>query len=258
MTRSSATPRFPKTRWIVLILLLPLGGLDLYLLCTTDWGLTFLTLGIILDVIGASVVAIPETPLIDRYTFAGKLRKAKDHLETEWNSGPLCRPGLASFSNDQEKGFYETCETLQSRLKRTNTLTDLDWSDVTRLSVQDRGLRNRSATSSILVRNEEDNDRYWLPLNRINRILPEALGTREWLIISHNGNGELGEESVIWSMIEFSLRQEISDQDGRTVRAGLALLSIGFLHQLIAALNMWITQQVAIQDWLYQYSCLVF
>jgi len=74
-------PRVPKASYSIVFALF--GGLAVWFLWVCrGWSLStgFLGIGLVLDILGAFVLAIPDLPSVHRHFFSGKLKTALNHL----------------------------------------------------------------------------------------------------------------------------------------------------------------------------------
>jgi hypothetical protein len=77
-----SNPRVPRARYSLLIIF-GVGVIDIFLWSYRGWNPhnAVLAAGLFLDILGASILAIPDIPSIQGYFFSGKVRNAIEHLK---------------------------------------------------------------------------------------------------------------------------------------------------------------------------------
>lgn len=80
------------------------------------WGIL---VGLFMDVVGAIILAIPDTRFIWIQTFSGRLNYAKETLDGTGRGGfsVLCRPGKSPTEKETEIGFLEFLEVITPLLE---------------------------------------------------------------------------------------------------------------------------------------------
>lgn len=90
-------PKLPQARYSVFIALV-FGTIAVYVwnCLGTELPNAILAAGLLLDVIGAAILAIPDIPIIHRLFFSGMVQHAVDHLEPGWKGEEniLVEPGV--------------------------------------------------------------------------------------------------------------------------------------------------------------------
>lgn len=176
--------------------------------------------GLLIDVLGATILAIPDIPNIWRYTYSGRLNYAKETLDRTGRGGfsTLCRPGDSPTERETTTGFLELLDVIspidQSKLGRhTHSLyfaeDDLSHDEIARIEVG----------SSQDITLFED-----LPST-------ETAGYKGWK------SGIATPSSAVFfypkNLIDKSVNSQIKKYRARIRRIGLSVLIIGFLQQFV-------------------------
>jgi hypothetical protein len=96
-------PNLPEARWgFVLIFIVGCGALFAQICFGWQLNKTILVGGLLLDVLGALFLAIPDISLLHRWFFSGKVRQALNELELGWGEQQkiLVEPGTEDLFVD--------------------------------------------------------------------------------------------------------------------------------------------------------------
>jgi hypothetical protein len=103
----------PRTRWVLFPSIIFLIGIDSLVLFYYPpfWGVL---LGLLIDIFGATILAVPDIPAIWHQTFSGRLNYAKETVDRTGRGGfsTLCRSGSAPTQKETETGFPELLEVI--------------------------------------------------------------------------------------------------------------------------------------------------
>lgn len=203
----STAPRFPPTRALILPLLLILGFVDVLIYCTGNWPDWVQPIGLVTDIIGATVLAIPDVPVLWRRLYSGRLNQAYEQLTSRFGVLTMYHPQYSKdndFPKSDYVGFGETVATIRDSI-------------------------NLQASSN-LAGIDEVPDVDWEKSYRIGRAKSEETGEDELIFYNVDGEEEFSLESD-WPLS--LLERMISQQKRRIRRCGLAILVIGFIQQLL-------------------------
>jgi hypothetical protein len=219
MTSQRLAPAFPESKWLLIPTVMALLSFNIVLICENilRFGSLF---GLLLDVIGASILAIPDVPLLWRRTYSGRLQYAKDSLNGNGIGGfsVLHRPGISFHSHHNYTGFLQLIDALEpimeeglSELAHSTYFinSNLDLSDIDTVS------KTQSADIA-LFNNSRDNHR--------NGYAGWSSGVME---------PDSSQFFVPINMVNKRLRSRIEKQKSRIRRTGLSLLILGFLQQIL-------------------------
>lgn len=219
MTNQRPVPAFPKARWLLIPAILLLLFLNAVLIC--GGFLRFGPLmGLLIDITGASLLAVPDVPLLWRQTYSGRLQYAKDSLKGtgEGSFSILYRPGIRFHSHHNYTGFLELMDSLEPILQDglgEHTHNTYFIKDGLNLSEIDSVTQTHS-TDVGLFNNPRDSDR---------------TGYAGW------SSGIMEPDSaqffVPTNIVNKRLTGQIAKQKSRIRRAGLGLLILGFIQQTL-------------------------
>ena len=174
--------------------------------------------GVLIEIAGAVLIAIPEINLLENYTRAGKLRHVYTMLSPGWGFSTLIHPGsVMPGTSNQKKGvidlidvFTSDTEEESSEASETESIVEVkeDWNNVNSISI------------------EEEVPRVLDPKIEMNHLAP-------FLVIWSRDPGEITSVTP-WIWAERKIQEEIRRQEGVFVRFGVILLAIGFSQQLIS------------------------
>lgn len=206
----------------LLQLLVPLFALDLILSHYDSTALLGI-IGILIEIAGAILIAVPEIDSLDDYTRAGKLRYALNSM-SEGYGFPIRQnpdsPVFGGMSSVQEIGTPELIDLFRrySEEQPTNT---------TESEHQFSATRNYENVGYIDIKEN--------PPRTIKD--PEArkswVNHGPWMTIFGDEPGETV-ATIICDFAEREIEEEIRHQEGGFVRFGAFLLVIGFSQQLIS------------------------
>lgn len=188
--------RFWKTRWYLGCLLPIIFIVDVILFCRLGPG-SLAVFGLVLDIQGALILAIPDIPTLRNRTVQGMLKSDRRNLDQD-EFGFSAKIDPAFFeegfgTESQREGFSEFKSALRRQYSQRNDVGDYDW-------------------------------------ERIHTISAEVVnGKRIWKAMTPDGS----EFEWDYRYGKQFLRQEESEQEGRTRRLGIGLLLIGFMHQSV-------------------------
>lgn len=212
---------FPKARWLLVPAILALLFIDVILIYENILGFGSV-IGLLIDVIGAILLAVPDVPVLWRQTYSGRLQYAKDSLKRTGagDFSVLNRPGVEFHSHHNYVGFLEFIDVLEPILEdglsehthgtyfidedidlfETDTVTQTHSGDITLFDNILDGEKSGYAGWSSGVR-VPDTAQFFIPTNRVNQ----------------------------------SLTSQVAKQKSRIRRAGLGILILGFAQQIFFA-----------------------
>lgn len=203
-------PKFPRTRWVVVAVILV--SLPAYLLAiSTNHPQTYLVLfGLVLDVVGAAIIAVPDIQIISRHSHPGQLRRALVTLnDRESGYSGLAAPNSDGFAGTMSsKGFFEVIETMELLYDEKALDKGNDWADIASL----------------------------MPIAKTGgQTTGNPTGTPERKFVGFDKeNDRLITVDAITLLS--SMRRRIEEMDGRFRRGGLSILISGFIVQILAQL----------------------
>ncbi len=203
----SPAPRFPPARTFVLPLLLILGFVDVLIYCTGDWPNWVQPIGLATDIVGATVLAIPDVPIIWRRLFSGRLDQAYHQLTSRFGVLTMYHPKIGKdkhFPESDYIGFDETIATIRDTIQLQASsdnpgiteVPDIDWENIPRIA---RAKSEDTGEDALIFYNTEMEEAY-------------SIGS-DWPL----------------SLLE----RMIDKQKQRIRRCGLMILIIGFIQQLL-------------------------
>lgn len=220
----------PETVLFIMVVSVPIVTADILMpiLLAWRWERWFIFFGLLMDVFGAISIAIPEMRLVDPYNLGGGLKSANAHLkevrspfDVSWIKPGIAvqdQPDLSEGGFPKEKGF----DALHKYLRRYHSrkgvlptysgdpeLKDIVWDDIILFIAREEEVAHGS-----------DKQFYM-------RVLSEPLPDFIDDIEQHT------EFVISVNLLTQIIDQKVAEQDGRVIRIGVSLLSIGFLHQLI-------------------------
>lgn len=219
MTNQKITPTFPEARWLLIPTILVLLFLNAVLICENVLRFGPL-MGLLIDILGALILAVPDVPLLWRQTYSGRLQYAKDSLNETGVGGfsVLHRPSVSFHSHHNYTGFLELVDTIEPVLQdglselAHNTYFINDGVNVSEIST----IAQTHSADVGLFNNSRDNDR---------------TGYAGW------SSGVMVPDSAQFfvpaNAINKHLTSQIAKQKSRIRRAGLGLLILGFIQQII-------------------------
>jgi hypothetical protein len=179
------------------------------------WVGSITALGLIFDILGASVLALPDMAIeaIRRLTYGGRLKIVNDNLIQGWDIadpkhiGGENYPPPRYYQPGGVHGFSDFIDLLKKRY------SDEDDPDYTQEELSELKFIRTIQTSDY-----EDDVMKGVPYMPGD---PAGLPTADFEVNRRN-------------MLERTLQPEIERQDSRMRRAGILVLIFGFLHQFIA------------------------
>lgn len=177
-------------------------------------------IGLLVDIVGASILAVPDVPLLWRQTYSGRLQYAKDSLNGTGTGdfSVLHRLGISFHSHHNYTGFLELVDALEPILQ--DGLSELTHdiyfiNDDLNLSEIDTVTQTHSADVG-LFHNPRDGNK---------------TGYAGW------SSGFMVPDSVKFfipsNIVNKRLTSKIAKQKSRIRRAGLGLLVLGFIQQIL-------------------------
>jgi hypothetical protein len=212
-------PAFLKARWLLISIILVILFVDSILICGDILKFGPL-IGLLIDVIGASLLAVPDVPILWRQTYSGRLQYAKDTLEQTGAGGfsVLNRPGVDFHSHHNHTGFLEFSDTIESILEEglgEHTHSTYFVNDDIDLSEIDTVQKTRSGDIA-LFDDPRDGDRTGYAGCSSGGMVPD---TAQFFILTNR--------------VDQRLTSKIAKQKSRIRRAGLGILILGFIQQII-------------------------
>jgi len=212
----------PKSKLVLLPLITTLTFLNLVLVYNY-WTSVGVAVGLWIDIIGASILAIPDIPNIWIYTYSGRLNYAKETLDRTGRGGfsTLCRSEDSPTGRETNTGFLELLEVIspvdQSILgSHTHSVyfvkDDVDADEIARIEMG-------SSQDPSMFENLPDT---------------ETTGYKGW----KSGIATPATAAFFYpkNLIDKSVNSQIKKYRARIRRLGLSLLIIGFLQQFISML----------------------
>lgn len=218
-------PKWPRTRYSV-PLILAVGGLSFYLSNCLGWPQSTISAGgLLLDIAGATVIAIPDVPLLHSLFFSGKLRNAFDHLQLTRgaNESVLVEPGTREELVDS---LYVVENVSGEALSESSLLENVVHSPEPS-SVGFYELRQKLKEMT----NDAGYDRVFG--FKVYRMDDDSLGA--YILWEKDGNPEIKSKSKFRNPFD-RIERVISDSNARFRRMGLSMLIAGFLLQMYAVL----------------------
>ena len=201
-------PEPPKTRWVILSVTALVLLVAPCLLVSSHPQAQLGLFGLGLDILGATILAIPDITLISRYTYAGQLN---DGLQTLTNRESkfdgLAAPGSQGFKGMlSSAGFYEVVYVIQHLYDDKALNEDDNWDDIQMVATQRQSTTNESPTQF-----------------EVTAQVITAYDTESTPVFCGDG-----------PTIQSAIRQQVEDMNGRFRRAGLFVLITGFVLQSAA------------------------
>jgi hypothetical protein len=182
--------------------------INILIFCYGTWPKLVQEVGLLIDILGAVILAIPDVPLIWNRTYSGRLNKGFEELSKSFGVAVLYEPEMAeelNFPDDDHIGFDEILVTLRDTIyldasdpnSPIQSAPDIEWQDVYRMGI---GIAESEPHDTELI--------------FYNSAMEEEYS--------------MGSDGSMWI-----IEQMIDRQKRRIRRAGLALLIIGFTQQLL-------------------------
>jgi hypothetical protein len=203
-------PKPPKTRGVILsvaaLVLLVVPCLLVSNHPQTQLGL----FGLGLDILGATILAIPDVTLLSRYTYAGQLNDGLQTLTNhKSNFDGLAAPDSQGFKGMlSSAGFHEVVDVIQHLYDDKALTEDANWDDIQMVATKLQPTTSESSTQP----------------EATARVIT-AYDTESTPVLCGDG-----------PTIQSAIRQQIENMNGRFRRAGLFTLITGFIVQSTAYL----------------------
>ncbi|WP_256299903.1 hypothetical protein [Haloarchaeobius salinus] len=196
---------FPNPENVLLLVLIGVAVVDVALVTTDSLG-TLLAVGLILDIIGAAVLAIPDIPSLRRYTLAGGLRTKRRELR---DMSTVFRPVWSAKEGVETGGLYR--------------------SDVENPSPDGeiRFERLRAVIEDEIP--DDDWDLYWEDVVKFEHDSAQEDPFGPYICAI---DSDKREEKIGRNLVSDILREREEKEHGKARRIGLSLLIFGFLHQM--------------------------
>ncbi|MFC6723519.1 hypothetical protein ACFQE1_03760 [Halobium palmae] len=212
-------PKFPSARVSVPIVL-GVGVAVFFLWCHLGWSLhdTVLGAGLFLDIIGASILSIPDIPLLHRLFFWGQIRGTLRYLrDEEAGRAVLIRPGTEDYLIDS---LYLTGEVPQGSLGEVSSSRE----------VARKPEPSTQGFHELIQEFREKGDELWDSVFGITTYSDDDKILRVYAL--YEKDGEIGVK--LKSRFDNPFRSvylRAESSEARIRRTGLALLISGFLFQ---------------------------
>lgn len=223
-------PRSPRTRCAVFIALF--GGFSaLYLWLCLGWrpDTVFVGHGLVLDVIGAFVVAIPDIPSFHKHFFSGKLQTGLNQLRFE-SEGSAANE-LAALDTDER-----LLDALMTVENARNITVDKMLDVVSVVREDDPPSEGFYEIREVFKENETNEDvvSSWDDVYGF-KVFEGERGIRSLIMMEEEGTAKVrisGTYGGVFGLIEDRVEELVA----RFRRFGLTLLIIGFLFQGVSLL----------------------
>jgi hypothetical protein len=225
-------PKFPKTglcipitifgAWLVLFIWGFIGG---------GLNTTALTIGLLFDISGASILAIPDIPSVHRRFFSGKVKVALDTLSTEQDN--IFTHYLVE-SGTEDRLIDRILKFKPSEYEESSKQTVDNWIDNSDTDVY----RNSESNTEGFCEFMEIFNKKWDIDNMSNiygiKSYQSNNSSKYAFVTVENGSmGMIGPLNYAVSIRP--IENKLNDFESRFRRFGLALLIIGFLFQIMSA-----------------------
>lgn len=215
-----AKPKLPRARFS-LIFPLCVACMIFFLWNYVGWRLqdTILAAGLSLDIIGASILAIPDIPTIHRHFFSGMVRSAVDHLELEGGAKEsiLVEPDV---NEKNMKSMYIVEEVSGEAVGQSDLLENV---------IQAPEPSTEGFYELRKAFYEGTNDSIW------NHVFGFKVFEKEGIwrtyVMYDKGNGPKVKLKANYKNPFARVKKKLRDSDARFRRMGLSLLITGFLFQ---------------------------
>lgn len=203
-------PKPPRTRWIVVAVVLLSLPMYLLTICTDHPQTHLILFGLGLDVFGAAIIAIPDIQIISRYFYPGQLRRGLVTLnDRESGYSGLAAPDSNGFAGVVcSDGFFEVIETMDLLYDDKALGEDGDWADI-------QSLMPIAKTGGATDGNFTDTTE------------------RKFVGFDKDNNRLITVDAIT---LLSSVRRRIEEMEGRFRRGGLSILVSGFIVQILAQL----------------------
>lgn len=197
-----------------------------YLWSCLGWHLhdTILAAGLFLDVIGASILAIPDIPTIHRFFFSGMVRSAVDHLRLERGA----RESILVEPDTDEK-FVDSLYIVEYVSGEAVAESDLLGNVARSPAPSSEGFYELRKAFS-----EGTNDQSWNQVFGFKVCKEEEEDElRTYIMYKNEGKPDIKLKAPYHNPFD-KIENKLRDSDARFRRLGLSLLVAGFLFQGIA------------------------
>jgi hypothetical protein len=187
---------------------------------------TFLAVGLALDIIGASILAVPDVPMIHKHFFFGKIKNSVEYLKIDRDtnySNTLVAPGLDKDLID-ETYYYALVKNSSTRLNQIEGV----------IRESDPPTENFEELRRAFQISDERHPNSWKDVFAFKVMKNEYM--TQAIALAKTDDGVTKKRDGPYHMVFDPIETMVDELKSRYRRTGLLLLVIGFVFQGLSLL----------------------